>query len=279
MTEVHKLLPSKWRQILNNNYQLFKWRLQKKDHRFLPRGSSNFKTFYNAKGKEIDTAKVLNDLLENGFAVVTDLYPDTWVNSAYKKVMRYVGDYRKKKIPESSLSQDKFGYDKNLLNTGIIRFYNVSRKIKEAGEFANNEFLKYIGELYYQKKLKLHTVISQYNQVSKIPCRGYHVDSHVEEYKTFIYLNDVNKYNGPHTYLKGSHKLTDKLVSKLFRAYTAHNTDVSDEEAQAAGFEEVAITGKKGTVLLIDTRGIHQGGTLLKGHRAVFNTYFYVGKE
>ena len=53
----------------------------------------------------------------------------------------------------------------------------------------------------------------------------------------------------------------------------------TDEEAQAAGFEEVAITGKKGTVLLIDTRGIHQGGTLLKGHRAVFNTYFYVGKE
>lgn len=271
-------------EIWARSYPWYKLQLDYNDLRFTPR-KGKLKIFKNSKGKQVDVEKALNDLLINGFAVIEDLYANDWVDKSYENVVEYVKEFKKGKIKESSLWQKDFGYDKNLLETGIVRFYNIDEKIPQAKEFAENKLLKYLGELYYQKQMWLQTVISQYNEVSKIPCRGYHVDSYVNQFKTFIYLNDVSFNNGPHTYMKGSHKNTDNIVRKLHQCIkdevTGRNkkvdsTGVSDKDARQMGFEEVLITGKKGTVLLVDTRGLHQGGTLKKGHRVVFNTYYYV---
>jgi hypothetical protein len=267
------------------NYDYFKNYLLKNDRRYQKRDPKKFKTFYDINGNEVDVEKILKDLLENGFAVVENLYTETWVDNAYKQVMAHAEAFKKGKVKKSSLWSKDFGYEENLLSTGIVRFYNVDNKIPQAKDFARNELLKYIGELYYQKKLTLQTVISQYNEVSKVPCRGYHIDSHVDQFKTFIYLCDVDKTNGPHTYLKGSHKNTEKVMKKLHESLAAQisgeyktkdSTGLSDKDAKKLGFKEELITGKKGTVLLVDTRGIHQGGTLKKGHRVVFNTYYYL---
>lgn len=83
--------------------------------------------------------------------------------------------------------------------------------------------------------------------------------------KVFVYLNDVDERNGPHTYIKGSardylqHVPPDYQISQR----------LSDEylEHQYAADRFVSVTGSRGTIVLEDTSGFHKGTPVLDGYR------------
>ena len=85
--------------------------------------------------------------------------------------------------------------------------------------------------------------------------------------KFFIYLTDVDDKNGPHVFVKGSHKKPAFFLTKDGRyddnlIYSKYGDDV------------VHLKGKKGTILAVDTRGIHKGMELIEGERLVFQIEF-----
>jgi hypothetical protein len=85
--------------------------------------------------------------------------------------------------------------------------------------------------------------------------------------KMFIYLTDVGPLNGPHTLIPGTHR--DGAIPKevLRYGYTRLDDDtVARHFPRESWYEAV---GPKGFVLLEDTRGLHKGAHLLKGHRLV----------
>lgn len=97
----------------------------------------------------------------------------------------------------------------------------------------------------------------------------YHFDmDRIKFLKFFIYLSDVDTHNGPHCYVKKSHRVKPKPVRRDGR--------IPDEELMAnypaADFEE--ITGKAGTILAVDTSGFHKGKPLEKGERLLFQMEF-----
>ena len=81
--------------------------------------------------------------------------------------------------------------------------------------------------------------------------------------KFFFYLTDVDTSNGPHCYIKGSHKQMPDKVWKDGR--------LTDEEVQANFPKEdiKEIVGKKGSIIAVDTRGLHKGKVLDKGERLI----------
>lgn len=82
----------------------------------------------------------------------------------------------------------------------------------------------------------------------------YHHDMHRLGFvKLFIYLTDVELHSGPHTLVRGTHR---KRPSHLW-ADGRH----TDEAIVAAGLgaDETRITGKAGTVFLVDTSCLHKG--------------------
>lgn len=82
----------------------------------------------------------------------------------------------------------------------------------------------------------------------------YHHDMHRLMFvKGFIYLTDVGPGSGPHTLVRGTHR---KRPDHLW-ADGRHN----DEAIAEAGLmgDEVRITGKAGTVFLVDTSCLHKG--------------------
>lgn len=97
----------------------------------------------------------------------------------------------------------------------------------------------------------------------------YHFDmARLKFLKFFFYLTDVDNETGPHCYVKGSHKRlpfalqsdgrkTDEAVAKC---YPAENL--------------LEICGKKGTILAVDTRGLHKGKDLTKDKRLLFQLEF-----
>jgi hypothetical protein len=84
--------------------------------------------------------------------------------------------------------------------------------------------------------------------------------------KFFVYVTDVTEENGPHTYVRGSHRLRqEKLREIMARGYVR----ISDPEiAGVFGRDNVVeLAGPKGTVLAVDTMGFHKGKPPISGYR------------
>lgn len=97
----------------------------------------------------------------------------------------------------------------------------------------------------------------------------YHFDlDRIKFLKFFIYLSDVDTNNGPHCYIKQSHKIKPRALRKDGR--------IMDDEIKqyypAEHFKE--IIGEIGTILAVDTSGFHKGKPLGQGERLLFQMEF-----
>lgn len=86
--------------------------------------------------------------------------------------------------------------------------------------------------------------------------------------KFLMYLTDVEPKNGPHCYARGSQGMKpDELLPD------SRKTDEQIEKHYGAN-NMVEITGKAGTVMMVDTRGFHKGKTPDEGTRVMFQLEF-----
>lgn len=84
--------------------------------------------------------------------------------------------------------------------------------------------------------------------------------------KVFIYLSDVSEKNGPHIYVEGSaNDYEEKLPTKV-----SSDRRTDEEIIRAFGKERVrSITGLKGQIAFVNTRGFHRGSSVIEGYRAL----------
>lgn len=90
--------------------------------------------------------------------------------------------------------------------------------------------------------------------------------------KFFIYLTDVNPQNGPHVFVRGSHR--NKGIPKHLRL--KGYARLTDEEIMAAYHKEEIIhhIAQQGTIIAEDTRGLHKGQHVEEGDRLVLQLQF-----
>jgi len=90
--------------------------------------------------------------------------------------------------------------------------------------------------------------------------------------KFFIYLTDVGPDNGPHCFVRGSHRTGGIPPSLLAKGYSRlSDEDVSKHYAKEDFIEFVA---PRGTVIAEDTRGLHKGLAVCKGDRLMLQLQF-----
>lgn len=97
----------------------------------------------------------------------------------------------------------------------------------------------------------------------------YHFDmDRIKFLKFFFYLTDVHEENGPHCYVRGSHNHIPSRIRKDQR--------ITDEEILNHFPKDHVkeFCGKKGTILAVDTRGLHKGKPLTEGKRLLFQIQF-----
>lgn len=91
--------------------------------------------------------------------------------------------------------------------------------------------------------------------------------------KFFIYVTDVTAETGPHVYVRGSHRMQqERMREMLSRGYVR----ISDEEIAAVFGPEniIELSGRKGTVIAVDTLGYHKGKAPQAGARLVAQLEF-----
>lgn len=99
----------------------------------------------------------------------------------------------------------------------------------------------------------------------------YHNDlSHIKWLNFFVYITDVTKSTGPHTYVLGSHKPDEPGRSLRSRGLIR----ISDEDIHRTFGQDriLDVVGPRGTIFVADTRGYHKGQRLLNGHRLVLQS-------
>lgn len=96
----------------------------------------------------------------------------------------------------------------------------------------------------------------------------YHFDmDQLKWLKFFFYLTDVDSATGPHCYVRGTHKRLPAKFRKRGR--------FSDDDVHAYyGADVVELTAPKGTVMAVDTRGLHKGKSLERGERLILQFQF-----
>lgn len=116
-----------------------------------------------------------------------------------------------------------------------------------------------------------HTNFS--DKPDSIAAQYFHFDmDRVKWLKIFIYLTDVDSESGPHSFVEGSHK-TNGIPSHLLRKGYVR---LSDEEIEESFTKEKIInfTGKKGTLIIEDTRGLHKGAHVTGNPRLMLQLQF-----
>lgn len=89
----------------------------------------------------------------------------------------------------------------------------------------------------------------------------------------FVYLTDTGPDNGPHVFVRGTHKAGKKgMAGLLQRGYVR----IPDQDiVQTFGATNVVeLQGKRGTILAVDTRGMHKGKMPVIGHRLMAQLTF-----
>ncbi len=80
----------------------------------------------------------------------------------------------------------------------------------------------------------------------------------------FIYLTDVNTNNGPHCFIRTSHR---RKPAALLEDRRFQDSEIKAHYDDA---DHIEITGKRGTIMAVDGRGFHKAKVPTQGNRLIF---------
>jgi hypothetical protein len=204
----------------------------------------------------------------DGVVAIPNYWPAEQCAAARAEIDRLIMQY-----PEA-VQHHSAGADK--------RMYGVESASPLLMRFHTDPFLRQVGELlsgldiYNFATLGARIEATEKNGGSG---DGWHRDAHGFQYKAILYLSDTDMKNGPFEYLIGSHTIMRATVDAITAGIRdPRSTRVSDAEVaqiEARGIERRVFTAGAGTLLLVNTAGIHRGMPLRAGERYALTNYYY----
>ena len=165
-------------------------------------------------------------------------------------------------------------WDNRAYDEGVRRLYHVDKEVAELAEYRHDPMIERVVEAYYGAPFYSGVLVFQHNTKSNANTRYHHVDAFSKEFKSFLYLDDVDEGNGPFAYIPRTQRAhTRRLVKQLAKGSAA--TGFTDDELGRLVDQEVRLTGDAGTLILADVRGFHRGTPQLDRSRSVLVNYMF----
>jgi hypothetical protein len=158
---------------------------------------------------------------------------------------------------------------------GVRRLYHVEKVEPELKELRFDPFVLDIATAYYGIPFHSGLLMFQHNVQSNEHTRYYHVDAFIREFKSFVYLDDVDGGNGPFAYIPGTQKSHFRRLRKQVVGNPEDESPTSFYPEELGGLLdlEAAVRGPAGTMILADVRGLHRGTPQIDRSRSVLVNY------
>lgn len=180
---------------------------------------------------------------------------------------------------EKCVSENNTWQDETKSDT---RLFYAQNYIDEINEILDDKLFNSISTKFYGKKI--NNKFSLMNKVVPIKDNlgsggGWHRDSPTShQLKVLIYLSDVNKGNGQFQYIENTYKKLNIFKGILRYKWGSKYRFTEKEISQYLkdfNLKIIDIIGQKGTIVIVDTKGIHRGSPIEVGKRyAIFNYYY-----
>ncbi|WMX16012.1 phytanoyl-CoA dioxygenase family protein [Aureispira sp. CCB-E] len=195
----------------------------------------------------------------------------------FKKEIDAVLEKENPKIWKDSLGSDTRCFGINRLSKFIdVHFYNEPRIVALREAFLAQKDERILG---FSMANKL--VVKENNLGSGL---GWHRDTVNEsQFKVILYVTDVGEKNGAFQYLKGSHKKQSVLDGILEYNFDYNHNRLKDIDIdnylKTGKYNLITPVGKAGTLLVVDTSGIHRGMPIEEGERYALTNYYALPKK
>lgn len=235
-----------------------------------------YKRLSHTKDVAPEYRDVFNALVKDGVVIIPNFISNDIIDSILSET----------KDPLSAVMSNEYDKTKHhyFPNYGTYQVLECDKISPSSKIFFDNNLINELACSYvskdvnsFQKMIELRPDPGK-ESVSDI----FHFDDWRHRYKAFLYLTDVSNENAPFVYLKGSHaphKWREKKEYEYFRygksgSYGSFFIQEVDYLKSKYNFEPITCTGKKGTLILTDARGLHKGTPLVEGKRVLLANFF-----
>jgi hypothetical protein len=231
------------------------------------------------KKKELiskDISDIANNIQETGFFLKKNFLSQLDLSEI--KTLLEKTKFRLRSTDKEEFTNEKIFFDPNnvkailyesetnyLLNQKIIQKIISNKEIYQIAReyFKSEPFFDHVNigiSTTYNKNLN--------NNGDSNAAQLYHFDMDRPKWLKFlIYVCDVNEENGPHCFVKYSHKNN----GIPFRLRSCGYVRITDETLKQNNLQSETFIEKAGTAIIEDTRGLHKGEKLKNGHRILMN--------
>lgn len=185
------------------------------------------------------------------------------------------------------VKEHKIWTDVNGADTRCYGINRLSPVIQE--QFYNNAKIVKLRELFLSQKDEDIDGFTMSNRIIAAKGnlgsgQGWHRDSVNErQFKVILYLTDVKEENGPFQYLKGTQNKKSVLEGIINYDFKYNHNRLKEDDVQryvdTGKYELSTLTGKAGTLIIVDTSGIHRGMPIQEGERYALTNYYYLSEK
>ncbi len=212
---------------------------------------------------------IVKNLQKIGICVIEDYFSESECDECVLDIDRCMVEFYNKVQRHQEVQEG---------NDGDERIFKIENQSNLASKLAQDEFILEIGRYFYNNfPCETFQVLGQrlifdskYNRGSG---GGWHIDSKTKpQLKALVYLTDVGKDNGVYMFLPDSFDLDLELRKNDPKKRI---TRFTDESVEKCGIEPFVVTGKKGTLILVDTSHVHRGAIIKQGKRYSLTSYIH----
>jgi hypothetical protein len=219
--------------------------------------------------------QVVQDIDENGYHVFSSKLPDEMVQAIYHYAKSTPVGYLKTTAEQTGSLPEKVLFDEK--NPISPRYDFSQQQIIECETLQKLIFdpsILAVAQGYLKTKPLLDLIAMWWSApfhgaAKSEAAQMYHFDlDRIKFLKFFFYITDVDSETGPHCYVRKSHKRLPPTLLKDGR-----HTD-ADVEAAFGKENMVELCGERGSIIAVDTRGLHKGKDLTRDKRLLFQIEF-----
>ena len=212
---------------------------------------------------------LIDELMEDGITLAESILNSDECKNLRDKIDGYINN------SDTNIWCDEIGADK--------RIYFINEIDSDFEKIYSNSFIrdilrKYTGIRNPAGMLLAARIDAKEGNIGS--GGGWHRDSPTShQFKAICYLSDVAKTNGPFQFIKGSHKKSTVIKSYLRGIFNPGQFRFNEREIKNFLTDSKSqisdIVAPEGSLIFVDTKGLHKGKPILEGSRYVLFCYFW----